>query len=108
MTFAVNIDGTTVDGFTPACWGGPAPPPLGTPNCDAQFSSTTVSNSQIAGGFLPGNNTIQLVITNQDNPSPTGFRVEITDNVTAIIPEPATWMLLVGGLAVISLMRRKR
>jgi len=104
---AVVVDGTTV--FTPACNNGP---PSLQPYCFQQFYNTTVNNAQVTGGFLPGTNTIQLLLSNTDNPSPTGFRVEISGNATAITPEPATWKLmmltlLVAGLAAVPLARRK-
>jgi hypothetical protein len=100
---SVNVNGHSV--FTPAC----NTVPIGVPYCFQQFYSTTLNNAMVSG-WLPGLNTIQIVITNNDNPSPSGFRVELSGNANggvSAVPEPQTWSLLGAGLAGLALLRRR-
>jgi hypothetical protein len=47
-----------------------------------------------------------FVVTNTQDPSPTGFRVEVSGDATlASLPDPGTWVLIGLGLAGFGLLR---
>ncbi len=60
-------------------------------------------NFSIAGGILPGLNTLEF--TTFSTLSPTGLRVEM---LTTAVPEPGTWALLIAGLMGVALKARRR
>lgn len=89
---SVVVNGNTV--FTPGCVGGGSGVPFGN-YCMQEWSTTTLNNASIPGGWLPGLNTLRFVVTNTQDPSPTGFRIEVGgDAALASSPEPGTWVLL--------------
>lgn len=62
------------------------------------------------GGFVDGVNRLDFVVTNwaQNSGNPTGLRVEFTGSSVAAVPEPATYAMLLGGLALIGTAARRR
>jgi hypothetical protein len=77
------------------------------PFIDPQFSEPRPLDSfspfTLAGGFLPGLNTLDFIVNNQPGPidNPTGVRVEFTSATFLAIPEPSTLVLLgLGGIAL--------
>jgi hypothetical protein len=64
-----------------------------------------------SNGFVAGTNTLQFVVSNwaQNGGNPTGLRVEFgTSSVAAAVPEPETYAMLLGGLALMGLIARRR
>jgi hypothetical protein len=61
-------------------------------------------------GFAAGLNTLQFVVTNdkQWGGNPTGLRVEFTSSNVSAVPEPATYGMLLGGLALVGAVARRR
>ena len=74
-----------------------------TPYCFSQFYAVTLTNAMV-GGWLPGLNTIGLMVTNLNDGTATAFRVEASDNFA---PEPSTWSLSGIGFAAMFLFRRR-
>jgi hypothetical protein len=62
------------------------------------------------GGFIDGVNKLDFVVTNwaQNGGNPTGLRVEFTDSAVTPVPEPETYAMLLGGLALVGAIARRR
>jgi hypothetical protein len=77
-------------------------------SCSTSTCLSTFTTTVVTSGLVQGTNTLTIDIFDNTNLSPTGFRVE-DDFVGSndVSPEPATWMLLVGGLAPVVFMRRR-
>jgi hypothetical protein len=78
------------------------------PLCYQVWTSRSITNAMVSGGWLPGLNTIDFVVTNNDSTSPTGLRVQAIGNADlAPIPEPATLSLIGFGLIGLGAVRRR-
>jgi PEP-CTERM motif len=72
----------------------------------------------ITSGFIPGINTLDFLVSNLDADccsyptgfNPTGLRVELTGTADLATPLPATWTMMLAGLAVFGFAacRRKK
>lgn len=62
------------------------------------------------GGFVAGLNKLDFVVTNwaQNGGNPTGLRVEFTGSNVTPVPEPETYAMLLGGLAMMGVVGRRR
>ncbi|MYN41045.1 PEP-CTERM sorting domain-containing protein [Duganella sp. FT109W] len=75
----------------------------------AGFTDWTSFNA--ASGFVSGVNTLDFVVTNwqQNGGNPTGLRVEFgTSSIAAPVPEPETYAMMLGGLALMGVVARRR
>lgn len=61
-------------------------------------------------GFVAGVNTLEFIVTNQAQGSgnPTGLRVEFLNSSVNAVPEPATYAMLLGGMALMGAVARRR
>jgi len=78
------------------------------------FTDWTSFAASSTSGFKSGINTLDFVVSNwaQNGGNPTGLRVEFaSSSVTAAVPEPETYAMMVAGFALLgatSLRRRRR
>jgi hypothetical protein len=93
----LQIDGFTVESVPAPAYGSATP-------FDYTFT--------LAGGALPLDTTIDFVVNNQDDTNgtinPTGVLVSNLKVVSNAVPEPSTWALMFGGLAMLFFVRRVR
>jgi opacity protein-like surface antigen len=63
-----------------------------------------------SSGFANGLNTLQFVVTNdkQYGGNPTGLRVEFESSNVSAVPEPATYGMMMAGLALVGMVARRR
>ncbi|MYM22271.1 PEP-CTERM sorting domain-containing protein [Duganella sp. FT135W] len=63
-----------------------------------------------SSGFVAGQNSLEFVVTNyrQGSGNPTGLRVEFSESNITAVPEPETYAMLVGGLALVGAIARRR
>lgn len=63
-----------------------------------------------SSGFVAGVNTLDFVVSNwaQNGGNPTGLRVEFGMSSIAAVPEPETYVMLLGGLALVGAVARRR
>jgi hypothetical protein len=63
-----------------------------------------------SSGFANGLNTLQFVVTNdkQYGGNPTGLRVEFETSSVSAVPEPATYGMMMAGLALVGVVARRR
>ena len=68
------------------------------------------SGFSATSGFHAGVNTLDFVVTNfaQNGGNPAGLRVEFDSSSVTAVPEPETYAMLLGGLAVLGLVKRRR
>lgn len=61
-------------------------------------------------GLFAAQNTLEFIVTNDalSNGNPTGLRVEFLASNVAAVPEPATYGMLLGGLALMGMVARRR
>lgn len=71
---------------------------------------TDWSSFSTNSGFVSGTNTLDFVVTNwaQNSGNPTGLRVEFGASSVTAVPEPETYAMLLGGLALIGGIARRR
>jgi hypothetical protein len=60
--------------------------------------------------FQAGSNTLAFRVINysQDGGNPSGLRVEFTNATVGVVPEPASWALMIGGFGMAGAMLRRR
>lgn len=63
-----------------------------------------------SSGFVAGWNTLEFVVTNnaQSSGNPTGLRVEFESSNVSAVPEPATYGMMMAGLALVGVAARRR
>jgi opacity protein-like surface antigen len=63
-----------------------------------------------SSGFNAGLNTLQFIVTNDalSGGNPTGLRVEFGESNVAAVPEAETYAMLLGGLALLGVVARRR
>ncbi|KAB7648490.1 PEPxxWA-CTERM sorting domain-containing protein [Polymorphobacter fuscus] len=73
------------------------------------FTSWTAFSSAGAT-FLAGMNTLDVTVRNfaQASGNPTGVRVEFTSSNAAVVPEPASWAMLIAGFGLVGAAARRR
>jgi hypothetical protein len=113
-TVTINLDSFTLSGFPPGSvddlpfFSGPATLGPSEVSSSFQFMKVTVPNSQ-APAIYDGTFDV-LGDPNGIDPNAQDFLGEgaFTVEVQNSIPEPASWMLLAGGLVLVGLWRRRR
>ncbi|WP_343732580.1 PEP-CTERM sorting domain-containing protein [Duganella sp.] len=84
-----------------------------------KLNGTTIGSGQgfqswydfgAGSGFVAGLNTLEFVVTNDQlsGGNPTGLRVEFESSSVSAVPEPATYGMLLGGLALVGAVARRR
>ncbi len=89
---SITLNGVTINGSG------------GTLNSWTNFSSLT-------NAFRPGNNTLTFNVLNSALPTgnnPTGLRVEFLSSSVTVVPEAATWAMMIGGFGLIGFAMRRR
>jgi len=73
------------------------------------FSNQNPEQFTLSSGFVEGDNTLAFSVFNQtgDTGNPTGLRVEFLSASASAIPEPSTYALVFGGLALALFLIRK-
>jgi hypothetical protein len=68
------------------------------------------TNFSASSGFVGGLNTLSFRVRNfaGGGTNPTGLRVEILGSAYEPVPEPASWMMLISGFAVVGAALRRR
>jgi hypothetical protein len=78
------------------------------------------SSGSITGPFQAGQNTISFIVNNNnaginpggggltDGPSSLTFTGNVTYDLAAAVPEPATWALMIGGFGMVGAAARRR
>lgn len=75
------------------------------PNQPVSNYSTLNTITYADSGFTAGTNSLLVKVTNDNNPA--GFYGAATVTATSVVPLPAGAPLLIGGLAVLALLRRR-
>jgi hypothetical protein len=83
---------------------------LNSNNLGSSSGFSSWSSFSANSGFVAGWNTLEFVVTNtqQSGGNPTGLRVEFLDSNVAPVPEPETYAMLLGGLALMGALARRR
>ncbi len=76
----------------------------------ASANYRTLRNFSIASGFISGLNTMTLRVNNNGGPTAGRFDnlVLSADALTAVIPEPASWAMLIAGFGLVGAAARRR
>lgn len=71
---------------------------------------TNWSDFSAHSGFVAGVNTLEFTVTNyaQNGGNPSGLRIEFLNSNVAAVPEPETYAMLLGGLALVGAIARRR
>ena len=72
------------------------------------FSSWT--DFSATSGFVTGVNSLHFVVINyaQNDGNPSGLRVEFLDSNAGVVPEPETYAMMLGGLALLGAVVRRK
>lgn len=72
------------------------------------FGSWTIFGA--TSGFVAGTNTLTFNVTNfgQVDGNPSGLRVEFVESDVSMVPEPATWAMLIAGFGLVGATARRR
>jgi hypothetical protein len=68
------------------------------------------TNLSATKGFVTGVNALRFVVTNfaQADGNPSGLRFEFTGSNAGVVPEPETYAMLLGGLALLGGVARRK
>ena len=71
---------------------------------------TSWTNFAANSGFASGTNTLTFNVTNfgQASGNPSGLRVEFVQSNAAVVPEPASWAMLIAGFGLVGAAARRR
>lgn len=78
---------------------------LGQANNFAAWTDVSAST-----GFVAGVNSLRFVVSNyaQADGNPTGLRFEFLDSTAGVVPEPETYAMMLGGLALLGAVARRK